>query len=110
MQAQTSVQETLSKNNSPADVVWCVQRRQYFTLLQQKHSDLWTNRVNADQSRKCRLWRSFDELLYHGRAPPSSDADASTLHRFFDDKVAGIPVSTNFGCSHGFDQPTLWSW
>ena len=39
-----------------------VQRRQYFTLLQQKRS-FWTNRVNTDQSRPRRLWRSFDEQL-----------------------------------------------
>jgi len=108
----------LSNANSPASLAWRVQMRQYFTLLQQKRSDFWTNRVNADQSRPRHLWRSFDELLGRGRAPPSSDIDASTLHRFFDDKVAGVRASTagadsrpflsavNFGCSHRFHQLT----
>ena len=48
------------------------------------------------------LWRPFDELLGRGRAPLSSDIDASTLHRFFDDKVAGVRASTA-----GADSPTF---
>ena len=55
----------LSDANSPAAVAWRVQRRRYFTLLQQKRSDSWTNHVNADQSRPRRLWRSFDEHHDH---------------------------------------------
>ena len=92
----------LSDANSPAAVAWRVQRRQYFTLLQQKRSDFWTNRVNSEQSRPRHLWRSFDELLGRGKAPPSSDIDASTLHRCFDDKVAGVRASTD-----GADSPTF---
>jgi len=80
----------LSDNNLLAVAAWRVQRRQYFTLLQQKRSDLWTKGLDAEQSRPRRLLRSFDELFGGGRAPLSSDIDASTLHRFFDDKVAGV--------------------
>jgi len=41
-------------------------------------------------------------LLGRGRAPLTSDIDASTLHRFFDDKVAGVRASTD-----GADSPTF---
>jgi len=54
------------------------------------------------QSQPRRLWRSFDELLGRGRAPLSSDVDADTLHRYFDDKVASIRASTD-----GADSPTF---
>jgi len=57
---------------------------------------------SAEQSRPRRLWRSFDELLDRGRAHLSSDIDASTLHRFFDDKVDGVRASTA-----GADSPTF---
>jgi len=40
--------------------------------------------------------------LGRGRAPLSLDIDASTLHRFFDDKVAGVRASTD-----GADSPTF---
>jgi len=92
----------LSDNNLPAVAAWRIQRRQYFTLLQQKRSDFWTKRLDAEQSRPRRLWRSFDELLGRGQAPLSSDIDVSTLHCFFDDKVAGIRASTD-----GADSPTF---
>jgi len=39
------------------------------------------------------LWRSFDQLLGRGSVP-SADIDASTLHQFFDDKVAGVRAAT----------------
>jgi len=84
----------LSDANSPAAVAWRIQRDQCFTMLQQKRSDFWTNRLNADKSRPRRLWWSFDELFGRGRAPPSSDIDASTFHRFFNDKVACVRAST----------------
>ena len=58
--------------------------------------------MDAEQSRPRRLWQSFDELLGRGRAPASSDIEASTLHRFFDDKVAGVRASTA-----GADLPTF---
>ncbi len=92
----------LSDASSPAVVAWRVQRRQYFTLLQQKRSDFWKNRVDVERLRPRRLWRSFDELLGRGRAPLSLDVDASALHRFFDDKVAGVRASTA-----GADSPTF---
>ena len=41
-------------------------------------------------------------MLGRGKAPPSSDIDASALHRFFDDKVAGVRASTD-----GADSPTF---
>ena len=49
----------------------------------------WTVRVDAERTQQRRLWRSFDQLLGRGRTPPA-EIDASTLHQFFDDKVAGV--------------------
>jgi len=48
---------------SPTAAAWRAERRAYFNLLQRKQRTYWTERVDADQSRPCRLWRSFDELL-----------------------------------------------
>ena len=64
-------------------------RRAYFDLLRRKQRAYWTERVDADQSHPCRLWRSFDELLGRGRLPPP-DIDATDMHRYLDDKVAGV--------------------
>jgi hypothetical protein len=80
---------------------WRAQRRSYFHLLRQKRSAFWTSRVDAEQSQPRRLWRSFDELLGRGRVPPV-DVDAAVLHRYFDDKVAGVRAATS-----GADPPTF---
>jgi len=50
-------------------------------------------RITADQSQPHHLWRSFDQLLSCGSVP-SADIDASTLHQFCDDKVAGVRAGT----------------
>jgi len=47
-------------------------------------------RVDSEQLQPRHLWQSFDQLLGRGQAPATTDIDASTLHRFFDDKVAGV--------------------
>ena len=73
---------------------WRDQRRQYTELRRRKCSAFWSSRVDAEQSQPRRLWRSFDELLGRHAAPPSSDIDATTLHRFFDDKVAAVRAAT----------------
>ena len=65
------------------------QRRDYFDIFRRKRSTYWTERVNADQTHPCKLWRSFDELLCRGQSP-TPDIDATALHRYFDDKVAGV--------------------
>ena len=53
-------------------------------------------------SEMCIRDRSFDELLGRGRAPASSDIEASTVHRSFNDMVAGICAPTA-----GADLPTF---
>jgi len=70
--------------------------------MQQKRSDFWKTRLAMEQSQPHRLWRSFDALLGRRRAPLSSDVDTDTLHRYFDDKVAGVRASTD-----GADSPTF---
>ena len=77
---------------------WRLQRRQYFTLLRQKRSCLWTAHVSADQQNPHRLWQSLDQLMGRGRAPPS-DMNASVHHTFFDDKIAGVSAATAAGAA-----------
>ena len=89
----------LSTASSSTATSWRAERRAYFNLLRAKRQAYWTERVDADQSHPCRLWRSFDELLGRGRAPPP-DINASDLHRYFDDKVAGVRAATS-----GADSP-----
>jgi len=84
----------LSDIRPSAAVAWRAQRRQYVALLKQKRSAFWTERINAEQSYPCRLWRSFDELLGRGRAALSADISSSDLHRYLDDNVAGVRSST----------------
>jgi len=83
----------LSDSTSPSVLAWRTERRRYFNLVRRRRSKFWTARVAADQSQPRRLWRSFDQLLERGRAPPAS-IDASVLHQFFDDKVAGVRAAT----------------
>ena len=54
----------------------------------------WTTRVDSERLQPRRLWQSFDQLLGRGQAPTVADIDASQLHRFFDDKVAGVRDAT----------------
>ena len=83
----------LSDTTLPAVAAWRDERRRYFDLVRRKRSTFWTDRVEAERAQPHRLWRSFDEILGRGRPPPP-DIDACTLHRFFDDKVAGVGSAT----------------
>ena len=83
----------LSDSTSPSVPAWRTERRRYFNLVRRRRSEFWTANVAAEQSRPRRLWRSFDQLLGRGRAPPAS-IDASVLYQFFDDKVAGVRAAT----------------
>jgi len=83
----------LSDSTSPSVLAWRTEGRRYINLVRRRRSEFWTARVAADQSQPRRLWRSFDQLLGRGRAPPAS-IDASVLHQFFDDKVAVVRAAT----------------
>ena len=63
------------------------------SILRRKQRAYWTERVDSDQSHPCRLWRSFDELLGRRRSP-APDIDATDIHRYLNDKVAGIRADT----------------
>ena len=91
----------LSNLTSPLVQTWRLQRRQYFSLLRQKKSSFWTARIDSDQQRPRQLWQSFDQLLGRGRAP-STDINASVLHKYFDDKIATVRATTA-----GADEPTF---
>jgi len=62
----------------------------------------WTERVDANQTHPCRLWRYFYELLGRGRPRPP-DIDATALRRYRDDKVIGVRTATS-----GADPPTIF--
>ena len=53
-----------------------------------------SKRIDVHQSQPRQLWRSFDKVLGRGKNLLSSDIDASALHQFFDDKVAGVRAAT----------------
>ena len=84
----------LSDASSAAAASYRFQRHRYVTLLRQKESAFWSKRIDAQQSQPRQLWRSFDKLLGRCKTPLSSDIDASTLHQFFNDKVAGVRAAT----------------
>ena len=54
----------------------------------------WSKSIDAQQSQPRQLWQSFDKLLGRGKTPLSSVIDASALHQFSDDKVAGVGAAT----------------
>lgn len=85
--------DSSSATNSSIVATWRAQRRAYAKLLDQKRSDFWRERVEAEQSHPRRLWRSFDQLLGRNSQHPT-DIDATALHRFFEDKVAAVRAAT----------------
>jgi len=84
----------LSDTTLPAVIAWRTERRRYFDMVQQKRSEYWTARIDSERLQPHRLWKSFDRILGHGQTQTVSDIDASVLHRFFDDKVAGVRDAT----------------
>ena len=84
----------LSDTTLPAVIAWRTECRRYFDLTRRKRSEYWTTRVDSERLQPRRLWQSFDQLLGRGQAPTVADIDASQLHRFFDDKVAGVRNAT----------------
>ena len=86
--------DELSDTTQPAVMAWRDERRRYFDLVQRTRSTFWTSRVESERSQPRRLWQSFDHILGRGRAP-SADIDASTLHRFFDEKVDAVRAATS---------------
>lgn len=70
-------------------------RRSYRELLRRKRESFWQSKVEAERSSPRQLWRSIDALMGRGRAPMSAAVGAVDIHRFFDDKVAGVRTATN---------------
>ena len=66
----------------------------YRDLLQRKREEFWRTKIDAERSGPRRLWQSIDALMGRGHVPLSTAVDARQLHRFFDDKVAGVRAST----------------
>ena len=83
----------LSDTSLPAVVSWRAERHHYLDLLRRKRVMFWTARLDAERTQPRRLWQSLDQLLGRGRTPPA-EIDASVLHQFFDNKVAGVRAAT----------------
>jgi hypothetical protein len=81
-------------SDSTAVLAWRDERRRYLALVRRTRSTFWTSRVESERFQPRRLWQSFDHILGRGRGPPA-DIDASTLHRFFDEKVNAVRAATS---------------
>ena len=77
-----------------ATAAWRQQRRVYRNLLQSKRESFWQSTLAVESATPRQLWRSIDELMGRGRVPLSAAVGANEIHRFFDDKVAGVRSST----------------
>ena len=91
--------EREARRADPADAaasaaVWTARRREYRAMVRLKRESYWQEKVDVQCSSPRQLWRSVDQLLGrgHSQEPPAVAADV--LHRFFDDKVAGVRAAT----------------
>ena len=84
-----------SSKRAAATAAWRTRRREYCVLRQQKCDAFWKAKVAAEGSNPRQLWQSIDTLLGRGRPPPCSAVDAEEMHRFFDEKVAGVRAATD---------------
>jgi len=92
-----------SSNTPEATTAWLTKRREYHALVRRKRQSFWLTKVDAEKSSPRRLWRSIDALLSRGRVPPCDDITADQFHWFFDDKVAGVRLSTADGTPPTFE-------
>ena len=74
----------------PDVIAWRTEHWRYFDLLHQKWSQYWTTSINSEWLQPHHLWQSTEWLLGCSQAPTVTDTDASVLHHFFNDKVAGV--------------------
>ena len=81
--------------SAAATAAWTARRRSYRDLLRQKREAFWQSKVEAERSSPRQLWCSVDALMGRGRPPVSDTVGAVDLHRFFDEKVAGVRASTS---------------
>jgi len=65
-------------------------------LLHQKRETFWQTKVESERATPRRLWQSIDSLIGRGHdiVPLSTSIDAPKLHRYFDEKIAGVRAST----------------
>jgi len=85
---------TAANDAAEASAAWRQQRRVYRDLLKLKRQSFWQSKFTAESSSPRQLWRSIDELMGRGRVPLSAAVGADEIHRFFDEKVAGVRSST----------------
>jgi len=79
-----------------AAAAWTTERRAYrdLQLLRQKRETFWQTKVESERCTPRRLWQSIDSLMGRGHVPLSTSIDAPKLHRYFDEKIAGVCAST----------------
>jgi len=73
-----------------AAAAWTTERRAYRDLLHQKRETFWQTKVESERVTLRRLWQSIDSLMGRGHVPLSTSIDAPKLHRYFDEKIAGV--------------------
>jgi len=77
-----------------AAAAWTTERRAHRDLLHQKRETFWQTKVESERATPRRLWQSIDSLMGRGHVPLSTSIDAPKLHRYFDEKIAGVRAST----------------
>jgi len=95
--AAASATSSTATSAAAAKSAWMAERCAYRDLLQIKHKSIWQSKINAERSSPHQLWQSINVLMGRGRASPSDKTGAHKLQQFFDDKVAGVHVSTAEG-------------
>jgi len=84
MSAPRRVRLLAATSTTSTHPLWCIwpptTAQAYFALLRWKRHDYRTERVNVNQSRLCRLWWSFDELLGRSWLAPSESSRRLDWH------------------------------
>jgi len=73
---------------------WTTERRAYRDLLHQKRETFWQTKLESQRATPRHQWQSIDSFMGRGHVPLSTSIDAPKLHRYFDEKIAGVREST----------------
>ena len=80
--------------SAAATAALTARRREHRDLMRLKREKYWQSKIDVERSSPRQLWPSVDQLMGCGRSHEPPGVDADTLHRFFDDKVAGVRAAT----------------
>jgi hypothetical protein len=77
-----------------AKAAWKARLKHYQQLRREKCETFWRTKTEAERASPRRLWSSVDTLMGRGRPTIADGPSADQMHKFFDDKVAGVRFST----------------